>query len=167
MKHLLEQKVGTSLQQKWVAKLLGYDFLVEYKQGRDNKVADALSRKFEELEGVEQGELKAISFLIATWLADLRQAYLTDTHLQDLLAKLQEGKLDPLKYKLVNGLMYYKGRIYIGDDLALKERILQLVHDSPLGRHAGYEKSYQRAKKDFYWQGMKQDIKIYIKQCQI
>jgi len=46
---LLEQKVGTPLQQKGITKLLGYDFTVEYKKGIDNRVADALSRK-EELE---------------------------------------------------------------------------------------------------------------------
>lgn len=44
LKQLLEQKVGTPLQQKWITKLLGYGFVVEYKQERENKVADALSR---------------------------------------------------------------------------------------------------------------------------
>jgi hypothetical protein len=49
LKFLLEQKVGTPLQQKGITKLLGNDFTVEYKKGIDNRVADALSRK-EELE---------------------------------------------------------------------------------------------------------------------
>lgn len=44
MKYLLEQRVGTPAQQKWVTKLLGYDFTVEFKSGKTNAMADALSR---------------------------------------------------------------------------------------------------------------------------
>ena len=47
LKFLLEQRVGTPTQQKWITKLLGYSFVVEYKKGRDNEAADALSRRME------------------------------------------------------------------------------------------------------------------------
>ena len=42
---MLEQKIGTPFQQKWVTKLLGYDFIVEYRCGKENRAVDALSRK--------------------------------------------------------------------------------------------------------------------------
>ena len=45
LKYLLEQKIGTPAQQKWFDKLLGYAFVVKYEKGKDNLVADALSRK--------------------------------------------------------------------------------------------------------------------------
>lgn len=35
----------------------------------------------------------------------------------------------------------------------------------PLGRHSGYFKMYQQAKRDFYWNGMKKDIKQMVKEC--
>lgn len=114
LKHLLEQKVGTLLQQKWVTKLLGYDFLGKYKHGRDNKVADALSRKFEEGTAEKNGELQAISFSVATWIDDLRVANSTDNQIQDVLSQLEAGKLNPLKYIVSKGLLFYKGWIYVG-----------------------------------------------------
>lgn len=47
VKYILEQRIATPAQQKWLAKLLGYLFVVEYKQGCENKLADALSRREE------------------------------------------------------------------------------------------------------------------------
>jgi hypothetical protein len=43
LKYLLEQRIDTPAQQKWVSKLLSFDFTVEYKKGRENRAADALS----------------------------------------------------------------------------------------------------------------------------
>jgi hypothetical protein len=69
LKFLLEQKVGTPFQQKWITKLLGYDFVVEYKKGAENRVADALSRK----EGWdEDGTLFLLSIPTAEWLEELK-----------------------------------------------------------------------------------------------
>ncbi|KAL0438992.1 UNVERIFIED_CONTAM: Retrovirus-related Pol polyprotein from transposon.6 [Sesamum latifolium] len=44
LKALLTQTVQTPAQQQWLTKLLGYDFAIHYTPGRDNKVANALSR---------------------------------------------------------------------------------------------------------------------------
>lgn len=37
LKYFLEQRIGTPAQQKWVSKLLGFDFTMEYKKGRENQ----------------------------------------------------------------------------------------------------------------------------------
>jgi hypothetical protein len=39
----VEQRIATPEQQKWVAKLLGYDYEIIYRPGRENSAADALS----------------------------------------------------------------------------------------------------------------------------
>ena len=46
IKELMQQVIQTPLQQKYVRKLMGFDFHIEYKIGASNSVADALSRVF-------------------------------------------------------------------------------------------------------------------------
>ena len=43
LKCLLEQRLTTPTQQAWMAKLMQYDYVVQYKQGKENIAADALS----------------------------------------------------------------------------------------------------------------------------
>jgi hypothetical protein len=47
-KYLLDQRLSTIPQHNWVSKLLGYDFIVEFRPGKLNTVADALSRREED-----------------------------------------------------------------------------------------------------------------------
>lgn len=44
LKYFLQHRVNTAFQQKWVSTLLGYDCEIQYKHGKDNVVANALSR---------------------------------------------------------------------------------------------------------------------------
>lgn len=50
LKYILEQRVVGSDHQKWVSKLMGFEFEVQYRTGASNKVADALSRKHSSIE---------------------------------------------------------------------------------------------------------------------
>lgn len=45
LKYLLEQKVGTTAEHKWISKLLSYEFSIEYEKGVEYIVADALSQR--------------------------------------------------------------------------------------------------------------------------
>uniref|UniRef100_A0A2N9HH28 Reverse transcriptase n=1 Tax=Fagus sylvatica TaxID=28930 RepID=A0A2N9HH28_FAGSY len=177
LKHILEQRVGTPMQQKWISKLLGYHFVVEYKQGKENKVADALSRKEDTdlkteveketayLQAQTRGHLCAISFPSPTWLDDLRASYEEDEELRSLVSRLQASGEDEGPYTMNQGLLLYKDRFCMGKESGMKIKVLALIHDSPLGGHSGYLKTLHRAKQDWFWHGMKKDIKAYIRGC--
>ena len=50
LKYFLEQGLSSEEQQKWVTKILGYDFEIFSKKGKKNVVVDALSREDEYVE---------------------------------------------------------------------------------------------------------------------
>ena len=95
LKYLLEQKIGTPAQQKWITKLLGYAFIVKYKHGKENLVADALSRREDtgnvDADCSEVGTLCIISFPTPNWLDDLRASYVTDPSMQQTIQAIKSG----------------------------------------------------------------------------
>ena len=48
LKFLAYQKLNTNLQRKGMAKLMGLDFVIQYRKGRENVATNALSRHHEE-----------------------------------------------------------------------------------------------------------------------
>jgi len=126
LKYILEQKIGTPAQQKWITKLLGYAFIVEYMRGKENVVADALSRQVSS-GGVSshEGVLCMISFPTPDWLAQLKASYATDHSIMSILVAFQAGKEGPKGFTIQNGLLLYKGRMYLGTCDSLKIAILQ------------------------------------------
>ncbi|CAL2229891.1 unnamed protein product [Prunus armeniaca] len=47
IRYFLEQRITTTTQEKWLLKLLGYNYEIEYRAGKNNAGPDALSRKHE------------------------------------------------------------------------------------------------------------------------
>jgi hypothetical protein len=161
LKFQLEQKIGTPFQQRWLTKLLGYDFVVEYKKGIENRVADAHSR-----QATAEAELflPLLSIPILSWVDDLKAQYLADAKLQGYMEQWHKHELNNRRYSLRDGLLY-KDNILLGECPHLKAQVLLYVHSDPMAGHSGYEKTLQRAKRDFYWQGMRKDIKKSIREC--
>lgn len=111
MKFLLEQKIGSPLQKKWLTKLLSYDFVVMYKKGVENRVADALSRR----ESWEQEvSLSLLSIPSVTWVQKLKDYYRRDEDLRPLWEKWSHHELDTRKYSVRDGILLYKNRIILG-----------------------------------------------------
>lgn len=62
--------------QRWLSKLLGFDFKIQYKPGLENKAADALSRR-----GVT-ADLMALFVPTAVQFKDVEEAVSRDPELQ-------------------------------------------------------------------------------------
>lgn len=103
-----------------MAKLLGYSFTIEYKRGRENKVADALSWKWE-FEEEEESVAALITFPTTDWIEELKSSYVANPEMADLMLKL-ESKLEVLKgFTMQHGIIMRKWRIVIVDSSSFKE----------------------------------------------
>jgi len=79
LKYLLDQRLSTVPQHQWVSKLFGFDFAVEYRPGRLNTVADALSSRDTKAapELDDTAAVANISGLSFTYIDDVRRATVT------------------------------------------------------------------------------------------
>nr|GEU53767.1 hypothetical protein [Tanacetum cinerariifolium] len=137
LKHLLNQRVQTPDQHKWITKLLGYDFEIHYKPGKDNRVADALSH-------VDTPILLAISTPTATWLHALRKYFATDSVGKIVWKKISDQPQQNVTYTLSDGLIYVGNRLFIPDEPAIRTCLLQEFHFTPLGGHSGINATVKR-----------------------
>lgn len=160
LKYLLEQKITTAIQQKGMLKLLGLDYIIQYRKGKENKAADALSRR-----GYEEGSNKPISAVVPEWVMEISKSYLQDVDCQKLIEQLSLKQSEVSGYTFDHGLLRYKGKLYIGKEGGLRSRFLIQMHDSALGGHSGQQATYKRIKESFYWPGLKRDVEVMVKNC--
>ncbi|KAJ4748790.1 polyprotein [Rhynchospora pubera] len=168
LKHLLEQRVTTALQHKGLCTLLGLDYTIEYKKGKENKVADALSRVEGQNWGLQQQspELWAVSEITPEWIQELKASYIDDPWIRDLSLKIQEPSPHQPSYLTIHqGVLRYKGRICVGTHDGWREKIVQALHDSTIGGHSGINVTYHKVEKLFYWPSLKQFIHEYVSSC--
>jgi hypothetical protein len=151
----MDQSLQTPEQQAWLHKFIGYDFTIEYKQGKDNVAADALSRVC----------VMAWSTAEVTLLDELRNGIKKDNALQGILNNIATGQEQ--KFMQKEGLIYYKSIIVVPEDTQLKTKILLEFHSSPIGGHAGITRTLARVSAQFFWPNMKQDVKEFVQKCLI
>lgn len=157
LKELLEQRLQTPEQQQWLPKFLGYDFVIQYKPGRENLPANALSRSF----------LMAWLEAVGVWMNQVSALLQEDNSLAAIYKQCMEGTVQGTEYAVKDGLLFWKGRMMIPSNKELKEQIMQEFHASKIGGHEGVTKSVSRICKQFYWPKMQQDIRDFVRQCTI
>ncbi|KAA0046073.1 Transposon Ty3-G Gag-Pol polyprotein [Cucumis melo var. makuwa] len=160
LKFLLDQRIIQLQYQKWIAKLLGYSFEVVYKPGVENRAADALSRKPEEVQ------LFGLSIPITVDLEVIKREVFQDSKYMEIIRQLEQGEeLQVNSYSLQKGLLMYKNRLVIVQQSSLIPVILETFHNSAVGGHSGFLRTYKRIAAELYWKGMKAEIKKHCEEC--
>lgn len=163
LKELLQQIVQTPDQQLYVRKLMGYKFTIEYKKGRTNRVADALSCREEtsqvahldsagSSEDVDAGHICAVLTAAAQpvpQLLDLlRRETASSLELKELVSDIKEGRAAP-HLTLAGGLVYFKRRVYMGSRSSARVPIMTELHNSPTAGHPGFDRTLRHVTAGF------------------
>jgi hypothetical protein len=79
--------------------------------------------------------------------------------------ELMDGKIHDDRFRVLDDLIYYKGRIYVVLESKFKGKVLRAFHDSPLVGHQGFLKTYRHIRERFPWKGLKEDVISYVREC--
>ena len=85
----------------------------------------------------------------------------------DILGILNWGDI----YELIKGINEKNFQIIICEnklryvELNDRNKIFEELHESPIGGHRGFSKTYRRIRQNYYWNNLRKDVKDRIARC--
>ena len=126
------------------ARLVGLQYKILYKKGTENRATDALSRRH------HLDQHMAISSITHQWLDAVVLSYQVYSEATKLLSELAINPESVPQYSLVQGVIRYKGRIWLGSSKAIQQQVLTAFHASPMGGHSSAPATYSKLKRLFF-----------------
>lgn len=99
--------------------------------------------------------MAAISICKPKWLEAIKHSYQADPAAQQRMTKLALAPDSEPDYTLQDGILRFRGRVWIGEDTDTQQHLIRALHDSAAGGHSGFHATYNRVKRLFTWKGMK------------
>ena len=112
LKYLLDQKMTTPFQLKWLPKLLGFDYEIAYRKGSENTAADALSRVN------HSGELlqMVVSSVASGVMDKIKAGWYNDDTMKQLIQAVKDKTYKGNKITFEGGILRRKGKIMVAND---------------------------------------------------
>lgn len=132
LRHILSQRVSVPTQ-RWLAKLLGYDFVIEYKKGTENLAADSLFRLTE--------HLCTLSMITTNLWECLAREQDSDesTCLLKVLTRQHPGSIPG--FMMYGNLLCHKGQTVVPREATLARELIKHFHSSTIVGHEGATKT--------------------------
>jgi hypothetical protein len=154
LKYLKGQAKLNRRHSKWVEFIETFPYIVKYKKGKDNVVADALSRRNVLLT---QLEVKVLG------LENLKEMYNDDHEFLEPYNHCKYGK-GWEKYHIHDGFLFRANKLCVPNS-SVRLLLLQESHGGGLTGHFGQKKTYEMLSDHFYWPKMRRDIIRFVERC--
>jgi hypothetical protein len=156
---------------RWIEYMQQYNFVMKYREGKTNLVADSLSRRADHQPSELKAEVDAHTLhnivedptqILPQEIAQLKASYLMDDYTRQRITHPDQYSDCTMR----DGLLFdNRGRLIIPDDRVLKTRILYELHDSNLAGHMGISKTEELIARYFWWKGLRDDVTAYVNDC--
>ena len=169
---VFKRKTKSPRMNRWILEMREYNYEIQYVKGKDNYVADYLSRP---VQVVTRDSPQSWLGLNAQQFVERQRE---DAVWAELVDYLQGGKL-PLRklpkttlqqFELVEELLYYvreKSDGSLHHSLVVPRSLIvkAVQHAHELSGHLGQKKTITRAEDLFYWPNLKTDVCDFVKKC--
>lgn len=168
--------------QHMLLKLLKFEFDIKYLPGKDMLIADSLSRSYLTDPVFDDPELSYVIHTLSRKLtisSEKRKIFQTETSKDEILLQIikffRDGdwpSWNKIKSEEIKSFYKVKDELFLSDNLlflnhkliipkSLQKYILNLLHVG----HFGEEKSLLKARANFYWPKMCNDVKALVSAC--
>ena len=158
LSYTFTQPLLNNRQKRWLQLLCEYDFDIHYVAGKENKVADALSRR---------PMCNLLSVVRSDLINQIQSEVCNDPFYSNIISFLNShvGEMFEGKFHLYKGNLYDDDRLCVSTNSTLKQQILWECHNTPFAGHPGFNKTYAKVKSSFFWPNMRVDILLYVREC--
>jgi hypothetical protein len=173
LKYIFTQPELNMRQRRWLELIKDYILNVQYRSGKANVVADALSRKSHCLNTqllLEDGfdlmhpaVLRSIQ-ISCSLESKIMEGQKTDKWIFHIKEKIKE---EPSKHFRVDeyDVLWFDDRLVVPKDRELKNKLMDEAHLSKLSIHLESSKMYQELRPRYWGTKMKKEIVAYIARC--
>ena len=138
---------------KWVEFIETFPYVIKYKQGKENIVADALSRRHVLLH-TKNTRLLGFEYV--------KELYDNDSDFAEIYNAC--GLSASGKFYLMDGYLFKENGLCVPAS-SLRELLLREAHGGGLMDHFGVTKTLDVLHEHFYWPKMKRDVQRIYEQC--
>ena len=147
-----------------------YDFTIEHRKGTKIAHADALSR-YPYDKNIKYNKASKMVAFISPSMSNLEFEPIWDLDEWKKRTTADKGKPEIDNEKYINeGELIYRikdKKKLLWVPYTMRTYVIKACHDPPAMGHRGVDKTYAYMKENLYWNRMEDDIREYIRHCEV
>src|SRR6266568_108403 len=172
----------------WSLYLVRFDFALHHKPGKMMGKPDVLSRRADHGTGADDNSNIVLLLLKLFAVRALEGLEFAGSE-RDILRNIRQGvrqleeepvakamqqmrnsstcSLRSAEWSERDGLLYYRGCIYVPTSSELRRRIVSLCHDTKVAGHPRRFKTLELVSRNYWWPNMSQYVGQYVSHCDL